>query len=57
MPDKVSKGEGTIGKLVHDESMYNETKKTIKEIGDAAEGVQDKSSLGSLVNILIGAAK
>ncbi len=55
--DKVSKGEGTIGKLIHDDSLYREAKKTIKEIGDAAEGVQDKSSLGSLISVAVSAAK
>jgi phospholipid/cholesterol/gamma-HCH transport system substrate-binding protein len=38
---KISRGEGTIGKLVNDESAYNELQGALKDIKGAASGLQD----------------
>lgn len=55
--DKIKNGQGTIGKLIHDDSLYYETKKTVKEIGDAAESFKDETTLGSMAGLVVGAAK
>ncbi len=54
---RIEKGEGTLGKLVTDDSLYRETKKTVQEIGKAAEGVQDQTPLVAFTSVLFGLSK
>ena len=39
--DDIKQGKGTLGKLAKDESLYNETEKTMKKVQKAAEGIQE----------------
>lgn len=48
--DKVKKGEGTLGKLVTDDSIYQEAKKTIEILKDVSEKVnRGEGTLGKLI--------
>jgi phospholipid/cholesterol/gamma-HCH transport system substrate-binding protein len=47
--EKVKKGEGTLGKLISDESVYEEAKKTIEMAKEAAESA--KKSLDNLKTV------
>ena len=38
---KIGKGEGTVGKLIYDEELYNETKKTIKSAKTVSDDAKD----------------
>ncbi len=42
---KIEQGEGTIGKLITDETLYNQAKKTLRSVDRAAEGLQDQIPL------------
>jgi phospholipid/cholesterol/gamma-HCH transport system substrate-binding protein len=53
--ESVNKGEGTLGKLTKDEALYTETKKAVKDIQRASEGIQEMTPvtvLGTLLGIL-----
>ncbi len=54
---KIEKGEGTLGKLITDDTLYQETKKTVREIGKAAEGVQDQTPLVAFTSVLFGISR
>jgi phospholipid/cholesterol/gamma-HCH transport system substrate-binding protein len=47
--DKVKKGEGTLGKLISDETVYQEAKKTVETAKEAAESA--KTAVETLKNI------
>jgi phospholipid/cholesterol/gamma-HCH transport system substrate-binding protein len=47
--DKVKKGEGTLGKLVTDDTVYQEAKKTVETAREAAESV--KQAVDTLKNL------
>ncbi|MEW6375572.1 MAG: MlaD family protein [Thermodesulfobacteriota bacterium] len=54
--DKVKKGEGTLGKLVTDETIYTEAKKTVETAKEAVETVKSaaesaKKTVESLKNV------
>jgi len=55
--EKIEKGEGTLGKLINDDTLYLETKKTVQEIGRAAEGVQEQTPLAAFTSVLFGISK
>ena len=38
---KIDKGEGSVGKLIYDEELYNEAKKTVKSAKAASEDAKD----------------
>ncbi|MFH1905247.1 MAG: MlaD family protein [bacterium] len=38
---KIDKGEGTVGKLIYDEELYNDARKTMKSAKAASEGAKD----------------
>jgi phospholipid/cholesterol/gamma-HCH transport system substrate-binding protein len=42
---KVNKGEGSLGKLVSDDKLYNEAEKTLRKMQKAAEGVQEQTPI------------
>jgi len=56
--EKVERGEGTLGKLVKDESLYQEAKETVQSARDAVQAVKGiaekvekgEGTLGKLVN-------
>ena len=47
--DKVKKGEGTLGKLISDETVYEEAKKTVETAREAAESA--KQAIDTLKNL------
>jgi phospholipid/cholesterol/gamma-HCH transport system substrate-binding protein len=45
------RSEGTLGKLINDESLYQETKETVRSMKEIAEKVEKgEGALGRLVN-------
>jgi phospholipid/cholesterol/gamma-HCH transport system substrate-binding protein len=49
---KVKDGEGTLGKLVSDEQLYDEAEKTMNKLQKAAEGVQEQTPITTLGALL-----
>jgi len=48
--DKVKKGEGTLGKLVADETMYQEVKKTVETLKNVSEKIErGEGTLGKFI--------
>ncbi len=48
--DKVKKGEGTLGKLVTDDTMYQDAKKTVETLKNVSEKIeQGEGTLGKLM--------
>lgn len=52
--DKISTGEGTIGKLIMDEELYNETKDAIKGINKAMEDQREQTVISTFADFLFG---
>jgi phospholipid/cholesterol/gamma-HCH transport system substrate-binding protein len=48
----MKKGEGTLGKLAKDDSLYNETEKAVKKVQKGAEGIQEMTPVTVLGTIL-----
>jgi phospholipid/cholesterol/gamma-HCH transport system substrate-binding protein len=48
---KVKGGEGSLGKLVNDDKLYNEAEKTMRKMQKAAEGVQEQTPITILTAI------
>ncbi len=42
---KVKAGEGSLGKLVNDDALYNETEKTLRKVQKAAEGIEEQTPI------------
>jgi phospholipid/cholesterol/gamma-HCH transport system substrate-binding protein len=42
---KVKEGQGSLGKLVTDDKLYNEAEKTLRKMQKAAEGVQEQTPI------------
>ena len=55
--EKIERGEGTLGKLITDDTLYLEARKTVKAIGQAAEGVQDQTPLIAFTSVLFGISR
>ncbi|MDX1779158.1 MAG: hypothetical protein R3339_09785, partial [Thermodesulfobacteriota bacterium] len=49
LSQRIERGEGTLGKLLHDESLYDELKVTLSEMGTAINKLS--SSEGTLVKL------
>lgn len=52
---KIEAGEGTLGKLVQDETLYKETTRMVKEARHAAEDVRDQVPIITFTSVLFGA--
>jgi len=49
--ERIERGEGTLGKLINDESLYQEAKETIQSVKGIAEKVEKgEGTLGKLIN-------
>jgi phospholipid/cholesterol/gamma-HCH transport system substrate-binding protein len=49
--DSIERGEGTLGKLVKDESLYNEAKETLQSVKGITEKVEKgEGTLGKLLS-------
>ncbi|RMF95033.1 MAG: MCE family protein [Candidatus Schekmanbacteria bacterium] len=49
---KVNKGEGTLGKLVNDDELYDTAKKSLKDLGDSAEQASELSPISTFISSL-----
>jgi phospholipid/cholesterol/gamma-HCH transport system substrate-binding protein len=52
---KIEAGEGTLGKLVQDEELYDEATRMLKEARHAAEDVRDQVPIITFTSVLFGA--
>lgn len=52
---KIEAGEGTLGKLVQDDTLYKETTRMVKEARRAAEDVRDQVPIITFTSVLFGA--
>ncbi len=50
---KVNKGEGTLGKLVNDDELYDTAKKSLKDLGDSAEQASELSPISTFISSLV----
>jgi phospholipid/cholesterol/gamma-HCH transport system substrate-binding protein len=49
--DKVKKGEGTLGKLIADDAIYQDAKKTVETLKNVSEKIErGEGTLGKLIN-------
>jgi phospholipid/cholesterol/gamma-HCH transport system substrate-binding protein len=49
--DKMERGEGTLGKLITDETIYQDTKKAVETLRNVSEKIeQGEGALGKLIN-------
>jgi phospholipid/cholesterol/gamma-HCH transport system substrate-binding protein len=51
---KIRKGEGTLGKLVNDEELYNTTNNTIKKVNENLEDQREQTIMSSFTNSVLG---
>ncbi|MBI4831085.1 MAG: MCE family protein [Candidatus Lindowbacteria bacterium] len=52
---KIERGEGTIGKLVQDETLYKETTRMLKEARHAAEDVREQVPIITFTSVIFAA--
>jgi len=45
---KINQGQGTVGKLLNDESFYKKAKMTLQKVDKATEGLEDQGPLSVL---------
>ena len=46
--EKMNKGQGTVGKLINDESLYKNVKVSLQKLDKATEGLEDQGPLSVL---------
>ena len=49
--EKINKGEGTLGRLVQDDSLYTESENTMREFRKAAEGIEEQTPISVMATI------
>lgn len=52
---KIEQGEGTVGKLVNDETLYKEATRMLKEARHAAEDVREQVPIITFTSVIFGA--
>ena len=50
---QIEGGEGTLGKLVKDDSLYDDTKRAVKSVTKAADGISEITPV-TVLGILLG---
>ncbi len=53
--EKINAGEGTLGKLVNDPSLYNDAKSTMNQVGESFENSEEQGVFRSFLGLLFGA--
>jgi len=53
--EKINKGEGTLGKLVNDPSLYEDAQKTVNQVGDSFENGEEQGVFRSFLGLVFGA--
>jgi phospholipid/cholesterol/gamma-HCH transport system substrate-binding protein len=48
---KINQGEGSLGKLVNDQELYNETKNTIKEARHLIEDLREEAPISAFISV------
>ncbi|MGF1573268.1 MAG: MlaD family protein [Sumerlaeia bacterium] len=52
---KLNSSEGTIGKLINDPSLYDDTKRTVNQVGESFEAGEEQGVIRSFIGVLFGA--
>nr|MCR5853833.1 hypothetical protein [Thermodesulfobacteriota bacterium] len=52
---QIESGQGTLGKLLKDDSLYIEAKRTLKSVNRAAKGVEEQTPI-TVLGVVAGAA-
>jgi phospholipid/cholesterol/gamma-HCH transport system substrate-binding protein len=53
--EKINEGEGTLGKLVTDPTLYNDAQKTVNKVGESFENSEEQGVFRSFLGVLFGA--
>lgn len=53
--ESISRGEGNLGKLVRDESLYEDVRRTVKEVQGAIEDFREQSPVSTFGGLVFGA--
>src|SRR5690606_19328507 len=51
---KINTGQGTLGMMVNDPSLYEDTKKAVNQVGESFEGGEEQGVIRSFFGILFG---
>ncbi len=52
---KINEGQGTLGKLINDPSLYNDVRRAVNQIGETFEGGEEQGVIRSFFGVLFGA--
>lgn len=52
---KINEGEGTLGKLVNDPTLYDDAKRTINQVGESFEAGEEQGVIRSFIGVVFGA--
>ncbi|MBI5153966.1 MCE family protein [Candidatus Poribacteria bacterium] len=53
--EKVNNGEGTLGKMVNDPSLYDDTRKTVRQVGETFESSEEQGVIRTFFGVIFGA--
>ncbi len=52
---KINEGEGTLGRLVNDPSLYEDAQRTVNQVGESFEASEEQGVVRSFIGVLFGA--
>lgn len=52
---KINKGDGTLGKLVNDPSLYNDAQRAVNQVGESFESGEEQGVFRSFLGLVFGA--
>lgn len=53
--NKINEGEGTLGRLVNDEALYEDTRKAVNQVGESFENAEEAGVFQSFLGVVFGA--
>lgn len=56
LTERIESGEGTLGKLMTDETLYVEATRAMQAVGDAAENAREQGPISTFTGAVVGAA-